>query len=145
MMDSFKKLIAPEVIVGLVGVGKFGTLLRETAIAAGCKVLLCDPPRNFDEADELSETFFGLWGNGMGGCQVTGENLTTFVPLSSLACADVIAIQVPLTDQKPWPTRSMISREFLKSCKSTAKIFCFSDKAVIATDAQDDSRLIFPR
>ena len=144
MMDSFEKSIAPGIIVGLVGVGKFGTLLQETALSTGCKVLLCDPPRSFDEADELSETFFGLWGNGMGGCQVTGENLTTFVPLASLACADVIAIQVPLADQKPWPTRSMISRQFIEACKSTAKIFCFSDIDVIAPDARNDSRLVFP-
>ncbi|MCQ2396512.1 MAG: hypothetical protein MJ106_02310 [Lentisphaeria bacterium] len=142
MMDSFEKSIAPGIIVGLVGVGQFGNVLRDAALNAGCKILLRDPPRSFDEADELSETFFGLWGNGMGGCQVTGENLTTFVPLSSLACADVIAIQVPLTDKMPWPTRSMISKNFLDSCKKNAKIFCFSESTVIAADVRNASRII---
>ena len=36
--------------VGLVGVGKLGTRLRELAEKKGVKTLLCDPPRNLDEA-----------------------------------------------------------------------------------------------
>lgn len=142
MIDNFRDNLVPGITVGLIGVGAFGSLLREEALKAGCKVLLCDPPRSFDEADELSETFFGLWGNGMGGCQVTGENLTTFVPLRSLAVSDVIAIQVPLTDEAPWPTRGLITRAFLDACKPTTVIFSFSAPEIFAQDAANDERIV---
>ena len=39
-------------IVGLVGVGQVGAKLRDEALAAGCEVILCDPPRALAEADE---------------------------------------------------------------------------------------------
>ncbi len=45
------KLFKSGDIVGLVGVGRLGSKLREEALAAGCEVILCDSPRAFAEAD----------------------------------------------------------------------------------------------
>ena len=127
--------------VGLVGVGKLGTRLRELAEKKGVKTLLCDPPRNLDEATELGESFFNLWGNGMGGCELTGAGLETFLPLDSLAVADVISIQVPLTFEKPFPTAGMITAEFLSNCRPDTCIICFSSREVVAEDVRNDSRI----
>ena len=76
--DILAERLATAKTVGLVGVGKLGMRLRELAEKKGVKTLLCDPPRNLDEATELGESFFSLWGNGMGGCELTGEGLETF-------------------------------------------------------------------
>ena len=93
--DILAEKLATAKTSGLVGVGQLGTRLRELAEKNGVKTLLCDPPRNLDEATELGESFFNLWGNGMGGCELTGAGLETYLPLDSLAVADVISIQVP--------------------------------------------------
>ena len=132
-------------IVGLVGVGRLGSKLRDEALAAGCEVILCDPLRAFAEADELSETFFDLWGNGMGGCQLTNVGMETFVPLEKLARATVISIQVSLTREGKYPTVGMITAEFLASCRPDARILCWSSPEVISPLARDDKRLIFLR
>ncbi len=139
------KLFKSGDIVGLVGVGRLGTKLRDEALAAGCEVILCDPPRAFAEADELSETFFDLWGNGMGGCQLTNVGMETFLPLEKLVRATVISIQVPLTREGKYPTFGMINAEFLASCRPDARILCWSSPEVIAPLAHDDKRLIFLR
>ena len=130
-------------IVGLVGVGRLGTKLRDEALALGCEVILCDPPRAFAEADELSESFFDLWGNGMGGCQLTNVGMETFVPLEKLARATVISIQVPLTREGKYPTCGMITADFLASCRPDARILCWSSPEVVAPDARGDKRLVF--
>ena len=64
--DILAEKLAMAKTIGLVGVGQLGTRLRELAEKKGVKTLLCDPPRNLDEATELGESFFNLWGNGMG-------------------------------------------------------------------------------
>ena len=133
--------LATAKAVGLVGVGKLGTRLRELAEKKGVKTLLCDPPRNLDEATELGESFFNLWGNGMGGCELTGAGLETFLPLDSLAVADVICIQVPLTVEKPFPTVGMITTDFLSKCRQDTCIICFSSREVVAEDVRGDSRI----
>lgn len=137
MLDYFTS----NEVVGLIGVGNAGLKLRDAALAADCHVILCDPPRSLEEASELSEHFFELWGNGMGGCQLSNVGMETFVPLDALARADKICIQVPLTSEGPFATRGMITNSFLSKCKPDAQILCFSDKAVIADDAQADKRI----
>ena len=139
--DILAERLATAKAVGLVGVGKLGTRLRELAEKKGVKTLLCDPPRNLDEATELGESFFNLWGNGMGGCELTGAGLETFLPLDSLAVADVISIQVPLTHEKPFPTAGMITAEFLSKCRPNTCIICFSSREVVAEDVRNDSRI----
>ncbi|MBQ9367869.1 MAG: hypothetical protein IJT83_08820 [Victivallales bacterium] len=130
-------------IVGLVGVGKLGSKLRDEALTAGCEVILCDPPRAFAEADELSESFFDLWGNGMGGCQLTNVGMETFVPLEKIARATVISIQVPLTRDGKYPTFGMITAEFLASCRPDVRILCWSSPEVVSPEAIGDKRLVF--
>ncbi|MBR4899666.1 MAG: hypothetical protein IKZ46_01885 [Victivallales bacterium] len=139
--DILAEKLATAKTIGLVGVGQLGTQLRELAEKKGVKTLLCDPPRNLDEATELGESFFNLWGNGMGGCELTGAGLETFLPLDSLAVADVISIQVPLTHDKPFPTAGMITDEFLSNCRPDTCIICFSSREVVAEDVRGDSRI----
>ena len=139
--DILTEHLAAAKTIGLVGVGKLGTRLREFAEKKGVKTMLCDPPRNLDEATELGESFFNLWGNGMGGCELTGAGLETFLPLDSLAVADVVSIQVPLTVEKPFPTVGMITAEFLSKCRPDTCIICFSSREVIAENVRDDSRI----
>ena len=130
-------------IVGLVGVGRLGAKLRDEALALGCEVILCDPPRAFAEADELSESFFDLWGNGMGGCQLTNVGMETFVPLEKLARATVISIQVPLTREGDYPTIGMITADFLATCRPDARILCWSSPEVVVPEVRGDKRLVF--
>ena len=139
--EIFKAHLFEGCSVGLVGVGKLGSKLRSIAEEKGCHVILCDPPRNFAEADELSQHFFELWGNGMGGCQVSNEGMEVFVPLEALVRADVISVQVPLVDAPPYPTRGLINADFLTCLKPEAKLLCFSPPEVIAPDARDNRRI----
>ena len=117
--------------VGLVGVGKLGTEIRDYALSCGAEVLLCDPPRNFDEASELGESFFGLWGNGMGGCEISHDGLETFVPLASLSQCDLITVQVPLTTEGQYRTKGLVTRAFMTSCKPETLILNFSSPEVL--------------
>ena len=128
--SRLSKVVRPGLRVGLVGVGRLGTEIRDYALAHGAKVLLCDPPRNFDEASELGEAFFGLWGNGMGGCDITHDGLETFVPLDSLAQCDLITVQVPLTSDGKYPTRHLITQEFISHCKPNTTFLNFSSPEV---------------
>lgn len=131
--------------LGLIGVGRLGTAIREEAIRRDIAVMLCDPPRNLDEATELSESFFDLWGNGMGGCNLTNTGMEVFLPLDSMTSAAAISIQVPLTDDGPFPTRGLITRDFLDRCSPSAAILCLSAPAVIADGARNDPRIIYGR
>ena len=128
--------------LGLVGVGRLGTAFRRIAVSRGVKVLLCDPPLGLAEAEELGERFFGLWGNGMGGCELTGEGLETFLPLRSLVRADVISVQVPLCDGGRFPTRAMIGPDFLKECGANCRILNFSSPEVMAPGTDGDPRIL---
>lgn len=142
ILDKLISLFPKEGTIGIIGVGNLGTQIRDFARNRGLHTLLCDPPRNLEEATELGETFFALWGNGMGGCELTNTEMETFVPLDSLKAADIITIQVPLTNDGPYPTYGLITRDFLDSCKAT-KILCFSAHDVIAKNASNDPRLFF--
>ena len=144
-LDAFQAYVTKGCTVGLVGVGALGSRMREVAEAMGCQTILCDPPRNYAEAEELSEHFFDLWGNGMGGCQVTNEGLEVLVPLSALVRAEVISVQVPLTDEPPFPTRGLIDASFLASLKPETQVLCFSPVEVVSPEARNDKRIVFFR
>lgn len=143
LVEQFQVSLTPDAVVGIVGVGAWGTTLRELAESRGCQVLLCDPPKSFAQAEELGEGFFALWGNGMGGCELTGQGLDTFLPLKSLARAQIIAIQVPLTEDGSYPTRGMITSRFLEECGKDVRIFCFSERGVVVPEVQSDSRILY--
>jgi len=126
---------------GLVGVGRLGTRIRQILEARGLAVLLYDPPRAFEEASDLGESFFQLWGNGMGGCQLSNEGMETFLPLSSLAKAQLICVQVPLVTEGPQKTTALINQDFLNQCAPDTVILCFSPLEVVAAEAQADARI----
>lgn len=143
MQALLKRYLGEGKTLGLIGVGNLGGRLREIADSMSIRVLLCDPPRNLEEAEELGESFFGLWGNGMGGCTLTNEGMETFVPLDAIATAEVIAIQVPVVNDGRFPTVGMISHAFMSKCRPDAVVLCFSDKAVIASEVHNDSRIVY--
>ena len=138
-----KQVMAPGKTLGLIGVGALGTELREFALSRGMEVLLCDPPRARQETEELKDSFFELWGNGMGGCNLTGADLDNFLPMRCLARADAIAVQVPLTADGPFPTRGLLDVKFLSSCHPDVKILCFSPQEVVAEECRTMSNIRF--
>lgn len=97
--QSILSHIRPGTSVGLVGLGALGTRIRELLEAQpDIRLLLCDPVAAAAEADEISGEFFALWGNGMGGCQLTGEELEApLLPPERLAAAQTIVL-CPLSD-----------------------------------------------
>lgn len=138
-----EEALAPGQTLGLIGVGAFGSELREYAMARGMEVLLCDPPRAQQETEELKDSFFELWGNGMGGCNLTGAELDNFLPMNCLARADVIAVQVPLVTDGPWPTRGLVNAKFLAACRPDVKILCFSPEEVVAEESRVQPNIRF--
>ncbi len=129
--------------VGIVGVGRLGSEIRDIVTSLGLEPVLCDPPRNLEEAEELGEHFFDLWGNGMGGCGLSNEGMEVFVPLDALTKANAIVLSVPLTSDGPFATFGMISGDFLHQCRSDMRIICLCDKAVVAQDCQGDNRIVY--
>ena len=143
VIDVLNSYLPQNGRVGIVGVGNFGSEVRDYVVAHGLDAVLCDPPRNLEEATELGEHFFDLWGNGMGGCGLSNEGMEVFVPLDALARADAIVVQVPLTTAEPYATKGMISAEFLRKCRADMKIICLCDRNVVAQEVQEDSRIIY--
>ena len=141
--DILEGLLPKKGRVGIVGVGKLGGEVREYVTSLGLEPVLCDPPRNLEEAEELGEHFFDLWGNGMGGCGLSNEGMEVFVPLDALTKADAIVLSVPLTIDGPFATCGMISGGFLRQCRSDMRIICLCDKAVVAKEVQDDNRIVY--
>ena len=95
MMDSITSFIQNNIpahaVTGLVGIGAFGNALVTALRARGQRVMLCDPPRSAEDADELCDALHIQWGNGMGGCDFSALSTETFVPLDNLIrYADVI-------------------------------------------------------
>lgn len=129
--------------LGLIGVGERGRDVQTWAETHGIATVLCDPPRSVDDSDELGGTFFQLWGNGMGGCDLTNKGMETFLPLNYVAkqCR-VMVVQVPLTCEGPWATAGMLNRAFLSDCRSDAVILCASDAEVISPEVVGDPRLV---
>jgi len=143
--DDFKGLaeaLKDDDVLGLIGVGTFGSQIREYAEQRGIKVLLCDPPRSLEDVDELNDTFQLQWGNGMGGCGLSNAGYDTFLPLEHLArYATVISIQVPLTEEGAFPTRNMITRKFLSTCQPDIKLFCYSSNDVLAAETRESAAI----
>jgi lactate dehydrogenase-like 2-hydroxyacid dehydrogenase len=141
--DILDSLLPREGRVGIVGVGAFGTEVRDFVVRRGLEPVLCDPPRNLEEAEELGEHFFDLWGNGMGGCGLSNEGMEVFLPLDALAKTDAIVLSVPLSCDGPFATCGMISGEFLRQCRPDLRIICLCDKAVVAEECQGDNRIVY--
>ena len=142
-IDLLERSLPRSGRVGIVGVGRLGTEVRDFIVKLGLEPVLCDPPRNLEEAEELGEHFFDLWGNGMGGCGLSNEGMEVFLPLEALTKADAIVLSVPLTSDGPFSTLGMISRDFLRQCRSDMRVICLCDKAVIAEGSQGDGRIVY--
>ena len=123
--------------VGLIGVGKFGTALRDyLAEHYTVTFLLCDPPRFADDSEDLCDALREVWGNGMGGCDFSTIRTETFLPLEYVVKkSDILLIQVPYTENGPWKTDGMLTADLLSLAEKAVSIINFSDFRVIAADA----------
>ncbi len=127
-------------VIGLIGAGKFGSELKQSALEHGFRVLLCDPPKADAAAEEVNDALHVEWGNGMGGCDFSRLETETYLPKECLArSADRIFVQVPLNQN----TKGMIDSAFLALCrKHETEIYCCSDPAVIAEDVRSSVLMI---
>ena len=76
--------------IGIIGVGRIGTLVAKKAAALGMKVLLCDPPLRESTGDER----YGF--------------------LEDVLGADILTLHVPLTAEGPYPTFHMVDRKLMR-------------------------------
>ena len=128
--------------LGLLGVGSFGNKIRSFALSLGIppeNILLCDPPRSREEAEEINDALHTDWGNGMGGCYFSSEIKDTFLPLSSLAKADILSIQIPLTEEN----KDLIGKEFLSLCSPKIKILSFSPEEIFEKEVRKQENIFF--
>ena len=126
--------------VGLIGMGKFGTALRDhLAEHYNVQFLLCDPPRFADDSEDLCDALREAWGNGMGGCDFSSIRTETFLPLEYVVKkSDILLIQVPHTAE----TENMITGALLsKTVNPALSILNFSDPRVIAADVPQSMNL----
>jgi erythronate-4-phosphate dehydrogenase len=101
----------PCATVGVVGAGNTGSLVAEYAAAWGFRVMRSDPPRERAE--------------GLGPEQ-------GFHPLEMLAAqSDIITLHVPLTTIGPYPTRHIVSCDFIRILKPGTVIINSSRGAII--------------
>lgn len=139
-MKNLQSHLSPEVRLGLIGVGAFGSKIRDFALDCGVKkenILLCDPPKSLEDAENVNDALHIEWGNGMGGCDFSRLETETYLPLSALTRADVISIQIPATAANT----GLISKKFLDRCAAEIKIFCYSDPTVLSEDVRTDNRI----
>ena len=119
--------------VGLIGMGKFGTALRDyLAEHYNVTFLLCDPPRFADDSEDLCDALREVWGNGMGGCDFSTIRTETFLPLEYVVKkSEILLIQVPYTVE----TENMITGALLSKAGNPAlHILNFSDPRILAAD-----------
>lgn len=123
--------------VGIVGYGKFGKKVAESAKECSLHVLLCDPVLQQEESSELFDAFLESWGNGMGGCYYSDTLTESFFPLSHLVKAcDILCIQIPENGENI----SLITPEIFSQMKSHALIVNFSSFKIVPFD---DERILF--
>lgn len=92
---------------GVVGAGQVGARLVEVLRGLGCRVLVCDPPRQAREEGE-------------------------FVELDEvLERCDVISLHTPLTTDGRWPTRHLLNAERLARLRPGAWLINASRGAVV--------------
>ena len=129
-------------LVGLVGAGRLGQALGEHFAANGHEVAYCDPARQRADLEELDDVFQQQWGNGMGGCGLSGAGSLTYLPLEKLAerCA-ILSVQVPLTADGPEATACLVSASLLARCRPDCRVVCLSPEGVLSPAARSDRRV----
>ncbi|AKJ63828.1 4-phosphoerythronate dehydrogenase [Kiritimatiella glycovorans] len=92
--------------IGIVGVGEVGSRVAEKAEALGMRVLINDPPL---EAMARTPDF---------SARVDPQRYGGFRPLDEvLARSEIVTLHVPLTDEKPWPTRGLARCPFFENMR----------------------------
>ena len=104
----------PRHTLGVIGLGKIGSLVADAAIKLGMNVMGYDPHITVDAAWSLPS-------------QVKKANSVEEV----LKAADFVTLHVPLVDA----TRNLISAERLKLCKHSAIVLNFSRDGIVDNDA----------
>ena len=104
----------PQQTLGVIGLGKVGSLVADAAIKLGMNVLGYDPHITVDAAWSLPS-------------QVRKANSVEEV----LKAADFVTLHVPLIDA----TRNLISAERIKLLKQTAILLNFSRDGIVDNDA----------
>ncbi len=102
-------------ILGIIGVGNIGSLIRKYATEWGYKVMCSDPPREHTEKLTVHD---GFW------------------PLRKIiAQSDIITLHTPLTLAGPDTTYHMVNREFVASTKPDISILNSSRGSVLGPKA----------
>ena len=104
-----------EKVLGIVGVGRIGSLVKNIALGLGMRVLLNDPP--------LAEA--------------TGD--PAFLPLDALMEADIVTLHVPLTRGGRHPTYHLFGAERLARLRPEAVLVNTSRGAVVDNQALADA------
>jgi D-3-phosphoglycerate dehydrogenase len=113
----FAGIELPNHTLGVIGLGKVGSLVADAAIKLGMNVLGYDPHITVDAAWSLP-------------AQVKKANSVEEV----LKAADFVTLHVPLMDA----TRNLISAERLKLCKDGVILLNFSRDGIVNNDAVVD-------
>lgn len=104
--------------LGVVGLGAIGSMVAETALTLGMKVVGYDPALSVEAAWRLPKEVDRM------------ENLSTL-----LSRSDFITLHLPVLDA----TRHMINKESLQSLKQDATLLNFAREAIVDTAAVVDS------
>ncbi len=98
--------------LGIIGVGQVGSRVAKRAEALGLRVLLNDPPRAARE----------------------GGNRFQWLE-TVLSESDLVTLHVPLTSEKPWPTRRMADCRFFEQMKRGSVFINAARGKVLDNDA----------
>jgi erythronate-4-phosphate dehydrogenase len=111
-LHTFKGVSIEGKTLGIVGAGQVGSRVAKRAEALGLLVLLNDPPRAAREGPDA------------------------FVPLEPLlAKSDLVTLHVPLTVDKPWPTRKMAGARFFEQMRPGSVFINAARGPVLDNDA----------
>jgi len=111
--------------LGIVGAGQVGSRVAAKAEALGMRVLLNDPPLAEQQAREPDFR-----------CLLDPARYGGFQPLETvLQESDIVTLHVPLTDEKPWPTRRLADHRFFAVLKPGAVFINAARGKVLAPEA----------
>lgn len=106
-----KKLLAPNAVAAVVGVGQVGSVVSHRLRKIGFTVLPNDPPRTMKEKNFIS------------------------IPLVSLTEVDLICLHTPLIHSGKFPTYHLIDNTFLRRLKPGSILLNASRGAVVDNEA----------
>lgn len=114
--------------LGVIGVGRIGSIVARWAEALGMRVLRCDPPLQREEKRDR----YDLPPSG----PQASVHKSYLSPFSALAAeADIVTLHVPLTRDSPDATHGMVDAAWLGSLKKTAILINTSRGEVVREEA----------